>query len=49
MLSKEQIEEAIIALAPRAGEDVLRTEDIVKVLKENKDTVGITCAVKTGT
>jgi len=39
-LSKDQIDNAIIALEPREGEDTLRTEDILKVLDENKDEVG---------
>ena len=39
MLSEEQIRDAIIPLAPRSGEDTLRTEDILKVLDDNKDEV----------
>jgi hypothetical protein len=39
VLSAEQIESSIIALEPREGEDAFRTEDILKVLEENKDEV----------
>ncbi|WVQ71039.1 kynureninase [Cryptococcus sp. DSM 104548] len=41
VLSQEQIDEAVIGLEPRKGEDVLRTEDILRVLEENKDTIAI--------
>ncbi|WWC86057.1 kynureninase [Kwoniella dendrophila CBS 6074] len=40
-LNKEQIDNAIIGLEPRKGEDHLRTEDILKVLEDNKDTISI--------
>jgi kynureninase len=39
-LSQDQIDDAIIALSPREGEDTLRTEDILQVLEENKNEVG---------
>jgi hypothetical protein len=39
VLSPQQIDEAIIPLSPRQGEDTLRTEDILKVLQENRETV----------
>lgn len=39
MLSPEQIDSAVIALEPRKGEDAFRTEDILKVLDDNKDEV----------
>lgn len=39
VLSQDQIDNAIIALSPREGEDTLRTEDILQVLEENKDEV----------
>jgi hypothetical protein len=39
VLSEEQINDAVIALEPREGEDTLRTEDILKVLDQNKDEV----------
>lgn len=38
-LSPEQIENAIIPLSPREGEETLRTEDILRVLEENSSTV----------
>ncbi|WRT63966.1 kynureninase [Kwoniella shivajii] len=41
ILSQEQIDDAIIGLEPREGEDTLRTEDIIKVLEDNKDTIAI--------
>ncbi|WWC58390.1 kynureninase [Kwoniella dejecticola CBS 10117] len=41
VLSPQQIDEAIIGLEPREGEDTLRTEDILAVLEENKDTIAI--------
>lgn len=41
MLSQDQIDNAVIALSPRQGEDILRTEDILKVLDQYKDEVGI--------
>ncbi|KAI9635268.1 pyridoxal phosphate-dependent transferase [Dioszegia hungarica] len=41
VLSPEQIEEAIIPLKPREGEETLCTEDILKVIEENKDTIAI--------
>ncbi|WVW82086.1 kynureninase [Kwoniella bestiolae CBS 10118] len=41
VLSPQQIEDAIIGLEPREGEDTLRTEDILKVIEENKDTISI--------
>ncbi|WVQ85341.1 kynureninase [Cryptococcus sp. DSM 104549] len=41
VLSPQQIDEAIIALTPREGEETLRTEDILKVLEENKDTIAL--------
>lgn len=41
ILSKDQIENAIIPLAPRAGEDCLRTEDILRVIEENGDTISV--------
>ena len=40
-LSKDQIANAVIALEPREGEETLRTEDILAVLDENKDEVGL--------
>lgn len=39
VLSQDQIDNAIIALSPREGEDTLRTEDIIQVLEDNKDEV----------
>lgn len=39
VLSPEQIENAVIGLEPRKGEDIFHTEDILKVLEENKDEV----------
>jgi kynureninase len=39
VLSQQQIDEAIIPLSPREGEDTLRTEDILKVLEENRESV----------
>lgn len=39
VLSKEHMDNAIIPLSPRKGEVTLRTEDILKVLDENKDQV----------
>lgn len=39
VLSKEQIDNAIIPLEPREGEETLRTEDILKTLDEHKDEV----------
>ncbi|KAK8865826.1 kynureninase [Kwoniella newhampshirensis] len=41
ILSPEQIKEAVIGLEPREGEETLRTEDILKVLDDNKDTIAI--------
>ncbi|ORY23197.1 kynureninase [Naematelia encephala] len=41
ILSQEQIDNAIIPLSPRPGEDTLRTEDIIAVLEENQDTIAI--------
>ncbi|ODO11787.1 kynureninase [Cryptococcus amylolentus CBS 6273] len=41
VLSQAQIDDAIIGLEPREGEDVLRTEDILKVIEENKDTIAV--------
>ncbi|KIS01450.1 kynureninase [Cryptococcus deuterogattii 2001/935-1] len=41
VLSTEQIDNAIIALVPRKGEDILRTEDILKVVDDNKDSIAI--------
>ncbi|OCF73607.1 kynureninase [Kwoniella mangroviensis CBS 8886] len=41
ILSQQQIDEAIIGLEPREGEDTLRTEDILRVIEENKDTISI--------
>lgn len=40
VLSPDQINEAIIPLKPRDGEETLRTEDILKVIEDNKDEVG---------
>ncbi|KAK4688435.1 kynureninase, partial [Tremellales sp. Uapishka_1] len=40
-LSPAQIENAIIPLTPRDGEDTLRTEDILRVLEENRDEIAI--------
>jgi kynureninase len=39
VLSQDQIDNAIIALSPREGEDTLRTEDIIQVLEDNKNEV----------
>ena len=39
VLSPDQIAEAIIPLSPCAGEETLRTEDILAVLEEHRDTV----------
>ncbi|WWD17989.1 kynureninase [Kwoniella shandongensis] len=41
VLSQEQIDNAVIGLSPREGEETLRTEDILKVLEDNKDTIAI--------
>lgn len=41
MLSEEQLQTAIIGLEPRKGEELLRTEDILKVLEDNKDEVSV--------
>lgn len=41
ILSKEQIDNAIIALEPRQGEDTFRTEDILKVIEENGDEIAL--------
>ncbi|WVQ97101.1 kynureninase [Kwoniella sp. CBS 9459] len=41
VLSPQQIDDAIIPLSPRDGEDTIRTEDILQVLEENKDTIAI--------
>ncbi|WVR05729.1 kynureninase [Kwoniella sp. DSM 27419] len=41
VLSPEQMDNAIIGLSPREGEDTLRTEDIIKVIEENKDSIAI--------
>ena len=41
MLSPEQIENAIIAVEPREGEDTFRMEDILKVIEDNKDEVSV--------
>lgn len=41
VLSQNQIDNAIIALEPREGEDTLRTEDILRVLDDHKDEVGV--------
>ncbi|WWC66593.1 kynureninase [Kwoniella pini CBS 10737] len=41
VLSPQQIDEAIIGLEPREGEDTLRTEDILKVIEENQDEIAI--------
>lgn len=34
MLSQDQIDHAVVALAPREGEDILRTEDIVASIRK---------------
>lgn len=41
VLSRSQIEDGVIALSPREGEDTLRTEDIVKVIEDNADTIAL--------
>jgi hypothetical protein len=41
ILSPEQIENAIVPLSPRAGEDHLRTEDVVSKLAEIGDEVAV--------
>jgi kynureninase len=43
ILSPEQIENAVIALEPREGEDTFRTEDILQVIEDNKDEVSGRC------
>jgi kynureninase len=42
VLSPEQIENAIIAIGPREGEDVLRTEDIIDRIDQEGDEVSLT-------
>lgn len=39
VLSQEQIDNAVIALEPREGEDILRTEDIVASIQKYGDEV----------
>lgn len=34
-------DEAIIEIAPRAGEDTLRTEDVIKAISSNKDSIAL--------
>nr|ODO02537.1 kynureninase [Cryptococcus depauperatus CBS 7855] len=41
VLSPEQIENAIIVLSPREGEEILRTEDILAVIEENRETIAV--------
>ena len=39
VLSPEQIESAILAITPREGEDILRTEDIIDRIDQEGDEV----------
>ncbi|BEI91963.1 uncharacterized protein CcaverHIS019_0407830 [Cutaneotrichosporon cavernicola] len=41
VLSDEQIENAILAVEPREGEELLRTVDILKVIEDNKDEIAL--------
>lgn len=40
VLSPEQIEDAVVPLTPRAGEETLQTEDILATLEKHRDEVG---------
>lgn len=48
VLSPEQIDNAIVALSPREGEDCLRTEDIIDVIGKHGDEVSQTRAWRQG-
>ncbi|ORX35949.1 kynureninase [Kockovaella imperatae] len=41
VLSQEQIDNSIIALAPRKGEDILRTEDVIETIQKHGDEIAI--------
>lgn len=41
MLSPEQVDNAVIALEPREGEDTLRTEDILNTLEQHRDEIAL--------